>query len=115
MDDVGAIQVFVTGQTFTILTDLGTTLAITALLLSRDWRLAVVVLTRRPAVRAELPLLHGEDPRHQHHHPGEDGPDLRQPEGQARRDARDQGLCTRAGGDRRVRGVNSTTRTGRGC
>ena len=35
MDDVGAIQVFVTGQTFTILTDLGTTLAIAALLL---WR-----------------------------------------------------------------------------
>ena len=48
MDDVGAIQVFVTGQTFTILTDLGTTLAIAALLLARDWRLAVVVLAVAP-------------------------------------------------------------------
>ena len=48
MDDVGAIQVFVTGQTFTILTDLGTTLAIAALLLARDWRLAVVVLLVAP-------------------------------------------------------------------
>ena len=48
MDDVGAISVFVTGQTFTILTDLGTTLAITALLLSRDWVLAVVVLLVAP-------------------------------------------------------------------
>jgi ABC-type multidrug transport system fused ATPase/permease subunit len=36
MDDLGAIQVFVTSQTFSILTDLGTTLAIAALLLSRD-------------------------------------------------------------------------------
>jgi ABC-type multidrug transport system fused ATPase/permease subunit len=48
MDDVGAIQVFVTGQTFSILTDLGTTLAIAALLLSRDWRLAAVVLVVAP-------------------------------------------------------------------
>ena len=48
MDDVGAIQVFVTGQTFTILTDLGTTVAIAALLLARDWRLAVVVLAVAP-------------------------------------------------------------------
>ena len=48
MDDVGAIQVFVTGQTFTILTDLGTTLAIAALLLIRDWRLALVVLAVAP-------------------------------------------------------------------
>jgi ABC-type multidrug transport system fused ATPase/permease subunit len=48
MDDVGAIQVFVTGQTFTILTDLGTTLAITAMLLSRDWVLAAVVLVVAP-------------------------------------------------------------------
>lgn len=44
MDDVGAIQIFVTGQTFTILTDLGTTLAISILLVSRNWRLALVVL-----------------------------------------------------------------------
>jgi subfamily B ATP-binding cassette protein MsbA len=44
MDDVGAIQTFVTGQTFTILTDLGTTLAISFLLVSRNWRLALVVL-----------------------------------------------------------------------
>ena len=48
MDDVGAIQVFVTGQTFTILTDLGTMAAISALLLLRDWRLAVVVLVVAP-------------------------------------------------------------------
>jgi ATP-binding cassette, subfamily B, bacterial MsbA len=48
MDDVGAIQVFVTGQTFSILTDLGTTVAITALLLARNWRLAVVVLAVAP-------------------------------------------------------------------
>jgi ABC-type bacteriocin/lantibiotic exporter with double-glycine peptidase domain len=48
MDDVGAIQLFVTGQTFTILTDLGTTLAITILLFSRDWVLAVVVLLVAP-------------------------------------------------------------------
>ena len=48
MDDVGAIQVFVTGQTFTILTDLGTTVAIAALLLARDWRLALVLLTVAP-------------------------------------------------------------------
>jgi ATP-binding cassette, subfamily B, bacterial MsbA len=48
MDDVGAIQVFVTGQTFSILTDLGTTVAITALLLARNWRLALVVLAVAP-------------------------------------------------------------------
>jgi len=48
MDDVGAIQVFVTGQTFTIVTDLGTTLAIAGLLLWRDWRLAAVVLVVAP-------------------------------------------------------------------
>ncbi|HZW33643.1 MAG TPA: ABC transporter ATP-binding protein [Isosphaeraceae bacterium] len=48
MDDVGAIQVFVTSQTFTILTDLGTTLAIAALLLARSWRLAVVVVVITP-------------------------------------------------------------------
>ena len=48
MDDVGAIQVFVTSQTFTIITDLATTLAIAALLLSWDWRLAVVVFVVVP-------------------------------------------------------------------
>ena len=48
MDDVGSIQVFVTSQTFTILTDLGTTVAISALLLARDWRLAMVVLCIAP-------------------------------------------------------------------
>lgn len=48
MDDVGAIQIFVTGQTFMILTDLGTTFAIATLLLIRDWRLALVVLTVAP-------------------------------------------------------------------
>ncbi len=44
MDDIGAIQTFITGQTFTILTDLGTTLAISLLLVSRNWRLALMVL-----------------------------------------------------------------------
>jgi ABC-type multidrug transport system fused ATPase/permease subunit len=48
MDDVGAIQMFVTGQTVTILTDLGTTAAIAAMLLAIDWRLAVVVLVFLP-------------------------------------------------------------------
>jgi ABC-type multidrug transport system fused ATPase/permease subunit len=48
MDDVGAIQVFVTTQTFTILTDLGTTLAVAGLLLARSWRLAVVVMLVTP-------------------------------------------------------------------
>lgn len=48
MDDVGAISVFVTSQTFTILTDLGTTLAITGLLLLRNWRLAVAVVIVAP-------------------------------------------------------------------
>src|SRR5262249_6536255 len=48
MDDVGAIQVFVTGQTFTILTALGTTLAIAALLFARCWRLALLVLAFAP-------------------------------------------------------------------
>jgi len=48
MDDVGAISVFVTGQTFTILTDVGTTFAIAALLLARDWRLVMVVLVVAP-------------------------------------------------------------------
>ncbi|MFO0889809.1 MAG: ABC transporter ATP-binding protein [Isosphaeraceae bacterium] len=43
MDDVGAIQQFVTGQTFAILTDVGTMVVISALLLARDWRLALVV------------------------------------------------------------------------
>ncbi|MGE3818459.1 MAG: ABC transporter ATP-binding protein [Isosphaeraceae bacterium] len=48
MDDVGAIQIFVTGQTFTILTDLGTTLAVSALLVSRSGRLALAVLAFLP-------------------------------------------------------------------
>ncbi|HKM55041.1 MAG TPA: ABC transporter ATP-binding protein, partial [Isosphaeraceae bacterium] len=48
MDDVGAIQVFVTSQTFTILTDLGTMVAISALLVRRDWRLAIVVFLVAP-------------------------------------------------------------------
>ena len=54
MDDVGAIQVFVTGQTFTIVTDLGTTLAIAVLLLVRDWRLALVVLAVAPLFAANF-------------------------------------------------------------
>ena len=48
MDDVSAIQVLVTAQTVQILTDLGTTLAITALLVVRNYRLAVVVLVFLP-------------------------------------------------------------------
>jgi subfamily B ATP-binding cassette protein MsbA len=44
MDDVGAIQAFITGQTVTILTDLGTALAISVLLLARSGRLAAVVI-----------------------------------------------------------------------
>ena len=43
MDDVSAIQVLVTAQTVQILTDLGTTVIITALLLGRNYRLALVV------------------------------------------------------------------------
>lgn len=48
MDDVGAVQTFVTGQTFTILTDLGTTFAISGLLFWRNWRLALVVVLFAP-------------------------------------------------------------------
>jgi subfamily B ATP-binding cassette protein MsbA len=48
MDDVGAIQIFVTSQTFTILTDLGTMVAISALLVRRDRRLAIVVFLVAP-------------------------------------------------------------------
>lgn len=48
MDDVGAIQTLVTGQTVTILTDLATTAAIASLLLSRSWRLALLVLAFVP-------------------------------------------------------------------
>lgn len=48
MDDVGAVQTFVTGQTFTILTDLGTTFAVSALLFWRNWRLALVVILFAP-------------------------------------------------------------------
>jgi ABC-type multidrug transport system fused ATPase/permease subunit len=48
MDDVGAISIFVTGQTFSILTDLGTTISIAGLLLARNWRLAAVVLVVAP-------------------------------------------------------------------
>lgn len=44
MDDVGAIQTFITGQTVTIVTDLGTALAISVLLIVRSGWLAVVVL-----------------------------------------------------------------------
>jgi subfamily B ATP-binding cassette protein MsbA len=49
MDDVAAVQALVTGQTFTILTDLGTTLAVSALLLCRSPRLFLVVLAFVPA------------------------------------------------------------------
>ena len=73
MDDVEAIQVFVTSQTFTILTDLGTTVAIFALLLACDWRLALVVLAAVAALQIQFPLLHEAHPAHQHDHPREDG------------------------------------------
>ena len=43
MDDVSAIQVLITAQTVQILTDLGTTLAITVLLVAQNYRLALVV------------------------------------------------------------------------
>jgi ABC-type multidrug transport system fused ATPase/permease subunit len=59
MDDVGAIQVFVTGQTFTIFTDLGTTLAITLILLSRDRVLAAVVLLVAPLFALNLRYFMG--------------------------------------------------------
>jgi ABC-type multidrug transport system fused ATPase/permease subunit len=49
MDDVAAVQSLVTGQTFTVLTDLGTTLAVSALLLGRSPRLFLVVLAFVPA------------------------------------------------------------------
>ena len=48
MDDVSAIQVLVTAQTVQILTDLGTTLAITALLMTRNYRLALIVFAFVP-------------------------------------------------------------------
>jgi subfamily B ATP-binding cassette protein MsbA len=48
MDDVGVLQGLITAQTVTILTDLGTTLAITALLVARSGRLALVVLAFVP-------------------------------------------------------------------
>ncbi len=48
MDDVSAIQVLVTAQTVQILTDLGTTVIITGLLLGKNYRLALVVLAFLP-------------------------------------------------------------------
>jgi subfamily B ATP-binding cassette protein MsbA len=48
MDDVGAIQMFVTGQSFSLLTDLATTLAISLLLITRNARLALVMLAIVP-------------------------------------------------------------------
>ena len=114
MDDVGAIQVFVTGQTFSILTDLGTTLAIAALLLSRDWRLAVVVLVGRPAVRAELPLLHGANPRDQH--VIREKMDLIFGNLKAKLDGTLViKACAGAGGDRRVRGATGRRARARVC
>jgi ABC-type multidrug transport system fused ATPase/permease subunit len=49
INDVGSVQVLITSQTVTILTDLGTTVAVTALLFSRNVRLALVVLAFVPA------------------------------------------------------------------
>ena len=48
MDDVSAIQVLVTAQTVQILTDLGTTLAITAFLMTKNYRLALIVFAFLP-------------------------------------------------------------------
>ena len=48
MDDVGAVQSLITGQTLAILTDLGTTLAILLLLLSRDLGIALIDLAAGP-------------------------------------------------------------------
>src|SRR4051812_35081003 len=48
MDDVGAIQLFVTAQTTTILTDVGSAVAISALLMARGGRMALVVLVFVP-------------------------------------------------------------------
>jgi ABC-type multidrug transport system fused ATPase/permease subunit len=48
MDDVATVQALITSQTVTILTDLGTTLTVAALLLARDARLAVTVLVFVP-------------------------------------------------------------------
>lgn len=48
MDDVTAVQNLITGQTLTILTDLGTTVVVSMLLLSRSPRLFVVVLATAP-------------------------------------------------------------------
>jgi ABC-type multidrug transport system fused ATPase/permease subunit len=59
MDDVGALQAFVTGQTVTILTDLGTTLAISALLMARSGRLALVVLAFVPLYLANFRYFMG--------------------------------------------------------
>jgi ABC-type multidrug transport system fused ATPase/permease subunit len=44
MDDVGAIQAFLTGQSVTILTDLGTAVAVSALLAARGGKLAAVTM-----------------------------------------------------------------------
>ncbi|QDV36263.1 ABC transporter ATP-binding protein [Tautonia plasticadhaerens] len=61
MDDVGAIQGFISGQTVTVLTDLGTTAAIGAVLLWQNGWLALVALTFVPlyllAYRAFLPRI----------------------------------------------------------
>ncbi len=48
MDDVATVQGVVTGQTFVILTDLGTTLAVSLLLLARSPRLFAVLLVFVP-------------------------------------------------------------------
>jgi ABC-type multidrug transport system fused ATPase/permease subunit len=49
MDDVAAVHGLITGQTLTILTDVGTTLAVSALLLSRSPRLFLAVAVFLPA------------------------------------------------------------------
>ncbi len=49
MDDVATVQSLVTGQTFTIVTDLGTTLAVSILLLGRSPLLFGVVVAFAPA------------------------------------------------------------------
>ena len=103
MDDVADLQALVTGQTLAILTDLGTTLAVSALLLARQrpargWSLLVLVGLRR-----HVPLLHAADPR---------GERARSASGSTRSSATSrsgstapggQGVRPRGGRDRRLR------------
>ena len=103
MDDVGAISTFVTGQTFTILTDLGHHRRHRRPA-GRTQRAARPGRARlRAALCPELPLLHAEDPRHQQGRASQDGRPLRPPEGEARRRPGHPGPRPGAGRGDRVR------------